>query len=220
MTVTFDWKYFCLFCLSIFDFRNKDRNKPRQVMTINIKNNVLMAAKNRKDEWGKEIFGRITRCNDLVAEDAVYHSACMAKFSKKTNSGKVGRWINEEKARSFEMLCEWLEKDGDCNLYTLQELFTKMKERNSGNANNYSGKSLRSKLKEKYWHHINFMNLPGQPKIILFRDMGSYILDEQKRKTGETKGSIITAVAKWIKVELRNLVKLNKVYLTFDQLSH
>ena len=64
------------------------------------------------------------------------------------------------------------------------------------------------------------MNLPGQPKIIFFRDMGSYILDEQKRKTGETKGSIITAVAKWIKVELRNLVKLNKVYLTFDQLSH
>ena len=50
MTVTFDWKYFCLFCLSIFDFRNKDRNKPRQVMTINIKNNVLIAAKNRKDE--------------------------------------------------------------------------------------------------------------------------------------------------------------------------
>ena len=95
-----------------------------------------------------------------------------------------------------------------------------MKERNSGNANNYSGKSLRSKLKEKYRHHVNFTNLPGQPKIIFFRNMDSCILDEQKRKTGETKGSIITAVAKWIKVELRNLVKLNKVYLTFDQLSH
>ena len=61
---------------------------------------------------------------------------------------------------SFEMLCEWLEKDGDCELYTLQELFAKMEELNSGNASTYSEKSLQSKLKKKYWDHIHFTNLP------------------------------------------------------------
>ena len=50
MTVTFDWKYFCLFSSAKLVFRNKDRNKPRRVMTINIKNNVVIATKSHKDE--------------------------------------------------------------------------------------------------------------------------------------------------------------------------
>ena len=155
MSVVFDWNYCCFFCSSKVDFRNKDRNKPRQVMTINIKNNVLIAAKNRKDKWGEDVFGRLTGCNGLVAEEAVYQSACMAKFSKTIDFRKVGRL-----KCSFEMLCEWLEKDGDCELYTLQELFAKMEELNNGNASTYSEKSLQSKLKKKYRDHIHFTNLP------------------------------------------------------------
>ena len=178
MSVAFDWKYFCFFCSSKVDFRNKDRNKPRRVMTINIKNNVLLAAENRKDDWGEEVFGRLAVCNDLVVEEAVYHSAYMAKFSKKTDSGKIGHPISEEKVCYFEMLCEWLEKDGDCELYTLQELFAKMEEVNNGNTSTYSEKSLQSKLKEKYRDHIYFMNLPGRSNIVCFRDMASYILYE------------------------------------------
>ena len=142
----------------------------------------------------------------------MYHSACMAKFSKKTDSGKDDRPINKEKVRYSEMLCEWLEKDGNCELYTLQELFTKMEELNSENASTYSKKSLQSKLKGKYRDHIYFTNLPGRSNIVCFRDMASYILCEQKRKTGETEESIITAAAKLIKAELRDLDKMNKVY--------
>ena len=92
----------------------------KRVIKVNIKNNALLAAKNHKDEWRREeVFGRLKGCNDLVSEEAVYYSACMAKFSKKTESGKVGYRINEEKVWSFVVLCEWLDKDGDCELYTL-----------------------------------------------------------------------------------------------------
>ena len=124
------------------DFRNKDRNKPRQVISVNIKKNSLRAAGNRKEELGEELFGKLTGCNDLAAVEAVYHSACMKKFSKKTNSGKNARPANEEKACSFKILCEWLEKDGDCEIDTLQELFARMGELNSGNTGTYSEKSL------------------------------------------------------------------------------
>ena len=48
--------------------------------------------------------------------------------------------------------------------------------------------------------------------------MTLYISYEQKRKAGETKEPIITAVAKLIKAELRDLDKMNKVYSTFDEL--
>ena len=101
-------------------------------MTINIKNNILLAAEKRNDELRKEVCGRISACNDLVAEEAVYHLTCLGKFNNKIGPDKVGHPVNEEKANSFEMLCEWLEKDGDCELYTLQELLTKMEELNSG----------------------------------------------------------------------------------------
>ena len=50
----------------------------------------------------------------------------------------------------------------------------------------------------------------------MFQRHGLYILFEQKRKTGETKESIITAAAKLIKTELRDLEKMNNVYPTFD----
>ena len=50
-------------------------------MTIHIKNNVLLAAEKCKDECVEEVFGRLTGCNDLVAEEAMYNSACMTEFS-------------------------------------------------------------------------------------------------------------------------------------------
>ena len=81
MSVTFDWKCFWFFCL-LKVFHNKDRNKPRRVMTINIKNNVLLTNENRKDELGEEVFGKLTGCSDLVAEGVVYHSTCVVMFSK------------------------------------------------------------------------------------------------------------------------------------------
>ena len=65
-SVAFDWKYFCFFCSSNVGLCNKDRNKPLPVMTIKIKNNVLLAAENHKDEWEEEVFGRLTECNDLA----------------------------------------------------------------------------------------------------------------------------------------------------------
>lgn len=57
-------------------------------MTINIKNNVLLASENHKDEWGEEVLGKVTGCNDLVAGEAMYHSPCMAKFNKKKKLGE------------------------------------------------------------------------------------------------------------------------------------
>ena len=108
-----------------------------------------------------------------------------------------------------------MEKDGDFQFYTLQELIVKTEELNSGNASTYSEKSQQSQLKKKYCDHIYFTNLPGRPNIVCFRDMASCISYEQKRKTGETKKSIITAVTKLIKVELTDHDKMNKVYPMF-----
>ena len=43
--------------------------------------------------------GKLLTCNDLVAEEAVYHNSCMNRFRlEKMNSGKKGRpvkYIND-----------------------------------------------------------------------------------------------------------------------------
>ena len=49
--------------------------------------------------------------------------------------------------------------------------------------------------------------------------MAPYIFNEEKRKTGESKESILTAAAKLIKAVQRDLDKMKKVYPIFDQLS-
>ena len=127
--------------------------------------------------------------NVMVAEEAVYRSACMEKFIKKTDSGKVGRPINEEKACYFEMVCECLEKDGDRELYTLQELFAKMEELNSGNASTYSEKSLQSKLKEKYRSTYTLLiSLDGQK--LYFSGTWLHIFYMNKKRKQEKRNSL------------------------------
>ena len=48
--------------------------------------------------------------------------------------------------------------------------------------------------------------------------MAPYIFNERKRKTGESKESILTAAARLIKAVQRDIDKMNKVYPIFDQL--
>ena len=51
---------------------------------------------------------------------------------------------------AFTELCEWLERDGDCELHTMKELMEKVQEFAEKDDEIYSDKSLRRKLKEKY----------------------------------------------------------------------
>ena len=48
MAVTFDWKYFCLFCSSKSAFLNKDRNKPRRVRQLILRTMFLWQPRTAK----------------------------------------------------------------------------------------------------------------------------------------------------------------------------
>ena len=60
-------------------------------MTIQIEETVLQKANKRSDALGRKISGRLESCNDLAVEETVYHSTCMSKFLKKSNSNEFGR---------------------------------------------------------------------------------------------------------------------------------
>ena len=71
--------------------------------------------------------------NPLVAVETIYHRNCMTKFRLKSSTKKIrGKPVNVELLESFESVCAWLEKYGDCDLHTVQELQEKIKQKRNG----------------------------------------------------------------------------------------
>ena len=189
-------------------------------MTIQIKEKVLQKAIERKDVLERRIRSRLENYHDLVAEKAVYHLGCMSKFlTNKSDCNDAGRSIIVEKTTAFEKMCDWLEKDSSCGLYTLHDLLIKMEELGGGISSVYGEKSLKLKLQKKYKEHIYFTNLPGLPMVVGFRDMTSYIFWKMKKNQVQTKDFIIIAAAKLIKAELREIDKTNEIYPTLEEIS-
>ena len=81
MGVSFKWKSCCFLCTKLADGRN---STVIQIRTLPLQNKLLNQCKSKADEWGREVLGRLSSCNDLVAEDPVYHIPCMNKFRLKS----------------------------------------------------------------------------------------------------------------------------------------
>ena len=64
-------------------------------------------AEKRDDARGEIVKGRLEPCNDLVAEEAVYHPLCMTKFKFAADTDKKqGRAVYTERMDSFEKICK------------------------------------------------------------------------------------------------------------------
>ena len=91
--------------------RHKDRGLVHQVQTLPLHNSLVQRANERKDDWGQAVFTQLGTCIDLIAAEAVYHSACMADFklNKIGSSGIKGWPINSDTSNAFQKICNWLE---------------------------------------------------------------------------------------------------------------
>ena len=114
------WKTLCFFCKKTISKDYKSSKEFSPVMTLELMERVLKRASEMDDEWGKTVESRLPSSNDLVAEEAIYHKACMGKFclSKTIVYEKPGRPVNTEMFNGFKAICAWLEEDGDCDFHT------------------------------------------------------------------------------------------------------
>ena len=181
-------------------------------MTIPLRQTLLNVCELRKDDWSNDIQRRLLSCNDLVAEEALYHFKCMLNFRlKHPSENKKGRPTDIAMMNNFEKICHWLEEDSGCELYTLTELHDKMINVSEGSPC-YSKKSLKRKLVECYGDHISFAQRPGQPDLIYFRNFSWFIMNEFKKIRMQTPLDIINAAARIIKSDIRNLPCNKKEY--------
>ena len=172
---SFDWKSYCFLCSEKADAKNNIRKPIKTVQTLPIRENLIQKAKYRNDDWGNQVLGRLLTCNDLVAEEAIYHDSCRKRFTQFTPcSEKRERPINSEMMEAYEKVCNWLENDSDCDLYALKELHEKMKGLGE-NCEVYSIKRLKQKLLERYKDNIYFAQMSGRENVICFRNMADKI---------------------------------------------
>ena len=160
---------------------------------------------------------RQDNCNDLVAEEAKYHHACMTSFRLwDVSTKKKGRPIDSKMSTGFEKFCTWLEERADCELYTLKELQAKMQELNSSDAV-YTVKRLKQRLLEHYKDYIYLAELSGRVNVVCLKDMANYILFKLKKQGSQTKDDII---AKMIRANLHGLIKSKDTYPSVDDIAN
>src|SRR5690349_13913584 len=94
-------------------------------------------------------------CNDLVAEEAVYHRYCHRSFFRVVKHESCGRPLDSNKSETFEKLCNWLAVN-DEELQTLQDVVNRAQLLIPDNDAVYSEKWLKQKLIDRYGEHIQF----------------------------------------------------------------
>ena len=218
-TSSFDWKSFCFLCSEKVDNSNLRRDPIVTVQTLPIRDSLIERAKEINSDWGNQVLGRLLTCNDLVAEEAIYHLNCMNKFRLQNPSlEKKGRPVDIEMMNVYEKVCNWLENESDCELYTLRELYEKMMSfSNTGKV--YTIKTLKLKLQDRYKEHIYFSQLPGRENVIGFRNMTDRIISEMKNKEQQTEEDIIIAAAKLVKADIREMEKNTNYYPTTNDIT-
>ena len=88
-------------------------------MTLPIRDKLIKRANERSDEWGERVFEKLLSCHGLVAEEAVYHNACMNKFRlDRLTAEKRGRLINQDMNEAFGKVFMCFENEADRELCT------------------------------------------------------------------------------------------------------
>ena len=82
----------------------------------------------------------------------------------------------------------------------------------------YSSKQLKRKLKEHYGDHLIFMDEPGRSNMLCFKNFAWFIMDSFKKSKLPIPSSIITAVSKTIKSELRQMKRAKSYYPNIEQM--
>ena len=184
----FEWNVHCFICGEeapiddrhsyVTDCEMYKRSVVVEARTLSLKTTILRHC-SRLGDSAENVFNRVNGVSDLVAAGARYHKQCYHKFCLSSPSEeKSGRPVSDSN-RWFLALCDWLETEGDAEIYSLAELHTIMTELAKGEPV-YSEKYLRDKLITHYGSHVFFGKMGGSRKdVVCFKNMASYLINDE-----------------------------------------
>jgi hypothetical protein len=110
----FNWQQKCVLCCDTCELGSFDVRRVQMDRTCDT---IVAACEKHGDEWGLEVKGRLQSCNNLMAEEAIYHVVCHRRFcenlSKTAGAVTVGRPVNLVAEKAFDKLCDELERTFD-----------------------------------------------------------------------------------------------------------
>ena len=190
-----------------------------EVCTLHILETLRQHCLQRNDDWGNGVFGRLPTCSDLVAEEAVYHIACMNKFRSSIPTGnKTGRPADSTMQQNFQKIYKWLEEDADSELYTLKEVHQKVLDL-SEETSCYGIRYLKRMLLSYYGDHVYFTESNGRPDMVCFKSFSWYIFNNFKTSNNQSPTDIIEASAKIIKSDIRAIDCDKSTYPKIEQMA-
>ena len=179
--------------------------------TLEVINHILQTAKERDDDWGRQVIGRLQGVYDLVAEEASYHKACMSAFRSNRHSqlGEGGGRIQDsEKQNSFNLFCEWFETELEDQVFTFDELYTRMLDEFS-EGDEYSRKYFQRLLLEKYDDDLYITNEIGKIGVLCLKDKMKEILRDHTKALEQEEED--TAIIKTAALLIRNKIRTLKI---------
>ena len=204
------------------------RHPERSAQTLSIRTRMLQVCRERNDCWGHEVQGRLETCLDLVASEAVYHTACHRSFCHVKQADvelgcSAGRPEDPAKSDSFKKICAYLEAADD-QLCAVSDLLQILQDMGETGEVAYSLRHLKRKLEETYGDHIFFSEVSGRKNVICFRDMASHIITDKWYRdrhscVEDDSQRIITAAAKLIRAQIREAVYSHDTYPAPSELS-
>ena len=183
------------------------------------------------DRWAIEVQGRLASCNDLRAEDAVYHRACNSNFRTgkdrpkyydqdlNSASKKRGRPSDQTKENAFAKVIDYLIQNDEeqITIEDLTGLMSKYCEEP------YSNKYMKQKLEEHFSDEIIFSHIDGKSNIVTFLSTAKKILAEFNEFNDPAaddievqKSRIVATAAKIIRNEVKALGP-DKAYPSINQ---
>lgn len=164
---SFDFKTTCLFCVedASVEFIKRQtkrivarRDTVHVISTMQVKENILEAARKRGDTWGEVVSMRITNVADLVAAEGRYHGSCIRKFFHSLKTYEVsGRPETEYLKTVIDFISSFLEEHRDECQFSLTEILKGYKGVIPTND------TLRKKLQEKYGD--DYLYYKAKPRI-------------------------------------------------------
>ncbi|KAK3919247.1 Histone-lysine N-methyltransferase EZ1 [Frankliniella fusca] len=208
----FDPKLQCFYCGSALEHQFGDKTpvgKREQVKTVlreDALKSVLEKAESVGGETGDKVRLRVLSVLDPRGS-LRYHVKCYKNFKPQPQQKNPGRPLNESLRSAFDMFCEELEADPECQ-FSMSEMTLKFSEM-SGDDEGYSSHHLKKLLKDRYGDSVIFTDFGGKNSVFCFRGKANKFVydswhEERNSRKESDRDRILRAAVKIINEDIRS----------------
>ena len=235
---SFNYNEHCVFCgnTDTYDHRRTVHGQRLvKVQTSEFHAEIDTLCDTRKDDWAKDVKGRLNNVNDLFAADTVYHQVCSVNFRtnkaiprqfvtcEEDSQAKRGRPRDSAQIDAFLKVASYLQENDD-EQTTINDLIEKLKEYlEDTDYGPYGFTYMKDQLK-RFGDKIIITEISGKTNVVTLRSTASTILHDfygqnREEDSSADKLRLIAAAAELLKNDIKSVSHTKDYYASCSALS-